>query len=173
MTNLRPPVLIVFSGLPGTGKTTVARDLTIRLAASYLRIDAIEQTLQAAGLAVGILGYAVANALAAENLKLGRIVIADCVNPVLASRLGWRQTALRSSARIVEIELVCSDLSLHRQRVESRSTDISGLKLPTWDEVVSRHYEPWDREHLVLDAADSLPDHLVERAEAYIRGDAR
>jgi predicted kinase len=93
MANLVSPALIVFAGLPGTGKTTVSRELTIRLAATYLRIDAIEQTLQAVGVVVGEMGYAVANALAAENLKLGRIVVADCVNPVLASRVGWRQTA--------------------------------------------------------------------------------
>src|SRR5262249_18982768 len=165
----RSSALIVFGGLPGTGKTTVSREMTIRLAATYLRIDAIEQTLRGAGLTVDAAGYAVANALAAENLKLGRIVIADCVNPVLASRAGWRQTALKNSARMVEIEVVCSDLALHRQRVESRSPDIAGLKLPTWDEVVNRPYEPWDREHLVLDTADRSLDHLLERAEAYVR----
>jgi predicted kinase len=115
------------------------------------------------------MGYTIANALAAENLKLGRVVIADCVNPVLASRVGWRQTALRNSVRIVEIELVCSDLALHRQRAESRSSDISGHRHPTWDEIVNRHYEPWDREHLVFDIADSSLEHLVDRAEAYIR----
>ena len=171
MTSSRPPALIVFGGLPGTGKTTVSRELTIRLEATYIRIDAIEQSLQAAGLTVGTMGYAIANALAAENLKLGRVVIADCVNPVLASRVGWRQTALRSSARIVEIELVCSNLALHRQRAESRSPDISGQRQPTWDEIVNRHYEPWDREHLVLDIADSSLDQLVDRAEAYSRGE--
>ena len=165
----RPPVLIVFSGLPGTGKTTVSCELTRRLEATYIRIDAIEQTLQAAGLTVGTMGYAIANALAAENLKLGRVVIADCVNPVVASRIGWRQTALQRSARIAEIEVVCSDLALHRQRVESRTSDINGLKLPTWDEIVNRDYEPWDREHLVLDTADSSLDHLLERAETYVR----
>src|SRR5262249_26942855 len=101
--------------------------------------------------------------------KLGRIVIADCVNPVLASRAGLRQTALQNSARMVEIEVVCSDLALHRQRVESRSPDIAGLKLPTWDEVVNRSYETWDREHLVLDTADRSFDHLLERAGAYVR----
>jgi len=142
----------------------------MRLAATYIRIDAIEQTLQAAGLTVGTMGYVIANALAADNLKLGRVVIADCVNPVLASRVGWRQTALRSSARIVEIELVCRDLALHQQRAENRSSDISGHRHPTWDEIVNRHYEPWDREHLVLDTADSSLDHLVDCAEAYIRG---
>jgi predicted kinase len=169
MTNL-PPALIVFGGLPGTGKTAVSRELTIRLEATYIRIDAIEQTLRAAGLTVGTMGYAIANALATENLKLGRVVIADCVNPVPASRLGWRQTALQSSARIVEIELVCSDLALHRQRAESRSSDIGSQRQPTWDEIMNRHYEPWDREHLVLDTADSSLNHLVDRAEAYIRG---
>ncbi|WP_247312556.1 AAA family ATPase [Bradyrhizobium sp. 141] len=72
--------LIVFGGLPGTGKTTISRELTVRLAATYLRIDSIEQALKDAGLTVNAEGYAIANALAAENLKLGRIVIADCVN---------------------------------------------------------------------------------------------
>jgi predicted kinase len=163
------PVLIVFGGLPGTGKTTVSRELTRRLAATYLRIDAIEQTLRGAGHTVGAMGYAIANALAAENLELGRIVIVDCVNPVLANRLGWRQTALQRSARIAEIEVVCSDLALHRRRVESRTSDINGLKLPTWEEIVNRDYEPWDREHLVLDTAVSSLDRLLEQAEAYVR----
>jgi predicted kinase len=169
MTSL-PPALIVFGGLPGTGKTTVSRELAMRLAATYLRIDAIEQSLRNAGLAIGATGYAVANALAAENLRLGRLVVADCVNPVQASRAGWRQTALQNLAHIVEIELVCSDWAVHRHRAEGRSPDVSGLELPGWEEIVNRHYEPWDREHLVLDTADGSRDDLVEQAEAYIRG---
>ncbi|RXH22207.1 MULTISPECIES: AAA family ATPase [Bradyrhizobium] len=162
-------VLIVFGGLPGTGKTTIARELTVRLAATYLRIDSIEQALRDAGFTVGAEGYAIANALAAENLKLGRIVIADCVNPVQASRAAWRQCALQTSARMVEIEMVCSEPALHRQRLESRTPDIDGLKLPTWSDVVSRAYEPWDRQHLVLDTANCSLDDLLERAETYVR----
>jgi len=168
MTN-QPPILIVFGGLPGTGKTTVSRELTRRLVATYLRIDAIEQTLRAGNHAIGPMGYAVANALAAENLELGRVVIADCVNPVLASREGWRQTALQKSACLVEIEVICSDVALHRQRVESRTSDIDGLSLPTWDEIVNRHYELSDRDHLVLDTTNGSLDYLIERAETYIR----
>ncbi|QQO23011.1 AAA family ATPase [Bradyrhizobium diazoefficiens] len=163
------PALIVFGGLPGTGKTTISRELTVRLAATYLRIDAIEQTLRLAGLAVGAAGYAIANALAAENLKLGRFVVADCVNPVLASRAAWRHTASLSSACMIEIEVVCSEPALHRQRVESRSPDIDGYGLPTWDDILSRAYEPWDRERLVLDTADHALDRLLARAEAHVR----
>jgi predicted kinase len=160
--------LIVFGGLPGTGKTTIARELTRRLTASYLRIDTIEQRLREAGLPVGAAGYEIANALAAENLLIGRTVIADCVNPVAASRNGWRDTANRCAARLVEIELICSDAAEHRRRVEGRIVDVSGHKQPTWDDVVNRAYEPWDRDHLVLDTAADSVERLAARAEAYV-----
>ena len=165
----RHPILIVFGGLPGTGKTTLSRELTRRLAATYIRVDAIEQSLRAAGHDVGAMGYVVANALATENLRLGRVVVADCVNPVLASRDGWRQTALQASARIAEIEVICSDVAVHRRRVETRKSDIAGLKLPSWQDIVGRHYEAWNRDHLVLDTASDSIDHLLGRAEVYIR----
>jgi len=167
--NQSRPLLIVFGGLPGTGKTTIARELTQRLTATYLRIDTIEQRLRDEGLAVGAAGYVIANALAAENLLIGRTVIADCVNPVAAGRNGWRETADRFAARLVEIELVCSVPATHRRRVESRVVDISGHRQPTWDEFTGRHYEPWDREHLILDTAADAVDRLVDRAEAYVR----
>ncbi|PWK92360.1 AAA family ATPase [Fulvimonas soli] len=44
-------LLIVLAGLPGGGKTTLARALAARLGATHLRIDTIEQTLRRAGLA--------------------------------------------------------------------------------------------------------------------------
>ena len=163
------PLLIVFGGLPGSGKTTIARELARRLSASYIRIDTIEQALKAAGLAVGATGYAIANALAAENLKLDRTVIADCVNPVLTSRQGWRETAQRHQACLVEIETICGDLVEHRRRVESRVADIDGLVQPTWQEVKDRAYQPWDRDRLVLDTTAKSIGSLVEIAEAYIR----
>ena len=163
------PLLIVFGGLPGTGKTSIARELTRRLAATYLRIDAIEQSLREAGLAVGATGYVIANALAAQNLMLGRIVVADCVNPVAASRNGWRETANRCAARLIEIELICSDTAVHGRRIESRLADISGHRQPTWDEIAKHDYEPWDREHLVLDTAADAVDRLADRAEAHVR----
>jgi predicted kinase len=163
------PLLVVFGGLPGSGESTLARELARRLSASYIRIDTIEQALKAAGLAVGATGYVVANALAAENLRLDRTVIADCVNPVLASRQAWRETARRYQARLVEIETICSDLAEHRRRVESRIADIEGLIQPTWREVMDRSYEPWDRDRLVVDTAGKSIGALVDVVEAHVR----
>ncbi len=42
-------MLIVFSGLPGTGKTTIANDLAATTGAVYLRIDTIEQAIRNSG----------------------------------------------------------------------------------------------------------------------------
>ena len=40
------PTLYIFSGLPGTGKSTLAPRLASRLDAMYLRIDTVEQALR-------------------------------------------------------------------------------------------------------------------------------
>jgi len=45
--------LIVFGGLPGTGKTTLARAVAEEHSATYLRIDTIEQALRSSGVLVG------------------------------------------------------------------------------------------------------------------------
>jgi hypothetical protein len=46
--------------------------------------------------------------------------------------------------------------------VETRTSDIPGLKLPTWEEVVGREYHPWDREHLAIDTAGRTVERNVD-----------
>ncbi len=77
---------IALSGLPGVGKSTLARALAARLGAMWLRIDTIEQAMaEATGRPVrDDRGYRVAYKLAEENLLLGLTVIADSVNPLAA-----------------------------------------------------------------------------------------
>jgi predicted kinase len=172
-TSLPRPALIVFGGLPGSGKTTVSRALAQRLGALWLRIDAIEQAIRNAGVAqVGPAGYGVANAVAAANLLLGHSVIADCVNPVAESRAAWRRVAAGAGAALVEVELVCSDPAEHRRRVEGRASDIPGHRYPGWEEVTRFAYAPWAGDHLVLDTAGAAVETLVARAEAHARARA-
>ena len=100
-------MLIVLSGLPGTGKTTIARKLAHELAAVYLRIDSIEQSIRGAGRPVEGEGYSVAYAVAEDNLRLGRIVVADCVNPWPLTRSEWRAVADRTGVPALDVEIVC------------------------------------------------------------------
>ncbi|AWN49161.1 kinase [Methylobacterium terrae] len=157
-------MLIVFAGLPGTGKTTLSRAVARALAATHLRVDVIEQAIRDSGVpadAVGISGYAVAQALAGANLGDGRVVVADCVNPVAASRTGWRAVAARAALRLIEVEVVCPDAQEHRRRVEERVSDVPGLVLPSWEAVRRLDYQPWDRPRLVVDSAASSPSEAV------------
>lgn len=151
-------MLIVLSGLPGAGKTTIARELVPQCHAVFLRIDTIEQALlPSLGTKgdLGPLGYVVAYELARSNLCLGGTVVVDAVNPLSASRAAWRAVAESTCSDILEVEIVCSDASEHRRRVESRKADIAGHILPTWDEVQGREYEPWATNRLVIDSAQT------------------
>lgn len=112
-------MLVVFSGVPGVGKTEV--------------------------------GYAVAE----DNLRAGRTVIADCVNPWRLTRDAWHAVAERADVAAVDVEVVCSDAGEHRRRVESRQPDIAGHALPSWRDVVERDYHAWDGDRLVVDTATS------------------
>ena len=146
-------MLLIFGGLPGTGKTTIATGLAKRIHAFHLRIDSIEQALRNSNVTIsGPEGYVVAYAVAEDNLRLGHTVIADSVNPIEVTRAAWRGVAQRASKPYVEIEVVCSDQAEHRRRVESRTADIPGHRLPTWQEVRDREYEPWDSD-IVIDTA--------------------
>ena len=150
-------VLVVVGGLPATGKSTIAGILARQTKTPYLRIDRIEQAIVAWSSSLshplGPVGYAVAYELAREQLQLGLDVIVECVNPITLTRDSWLRTADEAGAGIVEVEVVCSDESEHRRRVETRTSDVEGLLLPTWAAVVGREYEPWSREHLVVDSA--------------------
>jgi predicted kinase len=162
-------VLIVFAGLPGTGKTTIAKELARQLEAVYLRIDSIEQTLRDSGAynsLTGDSGYCVAYVVAEENLRLGRIVIADSENPLELTRDAWLKVAARASVRAIEVELKCSDTEAHRQRVEGRVPDISGLKFPSWQNVIRREYHNWTREHMIVDTACQNVDECVRHIRA-------
>jgi len=154
-------MLIALSGLPGVGKTTIARRLVEVTGGVYLRIDSIEQVLRRAGVAVEAEGYAVAHAVAEDNLRLGRTVVADCVNPWPLTRSEWRAVAQRAGARVLDVEVVCSDTTEHRRRVESRTADIAGLVLPSWSHVEQRDYRPWDSERVLVDTARFDPEASV------------
>jgi len=155
-----PAMLIVIGGLPGTGKSSLASALARVLDAIYLRVDTIEQAIgDATGHphAVGAAGYVVAYALAEENVRLGRIVVAEGVNPVLQTRVAWKSVAERANVPLFDVELICSDPIEHRRRVEQRGAGIGGARFLTWSDVSKMAYEPRAGNRLVVDTAQHSP----------------
>lgn len=162
-------MLVVLSGLPGTGKTTIGKALATRRAATYVRVDEIEHALkQGVDREIGPAGYLVAFAIASSNLKIGNLVIGDSVNPVPESRRGWRNVATELGAPILDVEVICSDETEHRRRVETRNADIAGFTPPTWAYVKAREYAAWTEDRLVLDTAVLNVSDAVSQIEARI-----
>ncbi|MDF2939568.1 MAG: putative kinase [Gammaproteobacteria bacterium] len=156
MKAIKDKMLIIFGGLPGNGKTTIAKILAQKLKAVYIRIDSIEQALIQSGIdkqQINASGYEVGYALVAENLRLNMPVIADSVNPLEITREAWRNVGLENDSQFFEVEIVCSDKAEHRKRIKSRVSDIHNHKLPSWEDVLQREYDPWLQDHLVIDTA--------------------
>ncbi|MFB8343512.1 AAA family ATPase [Brucella cytisi] len=166
-------MLIIFGGLPGSGKSTIAQSLAGQINAFYLRVDSIEQAIRSSGILspvaeIGPAGYIAVYRVAADNLRLGRSVIADSVNSIEITRAAFRRVAEEADVRFLEIEVACSDQEEHQRRVETRRSTVEGLKLPTWEQVAARKYETWDCPHLRLDTASLSVEQSVAKIIAAI-----
>jgi predicted kinase len=166
--------LIIVSGLPGSGKSTVADGLSRALSMPVFSIDPIEAAMWRNGLdkkQTGIAAYEVAAALADEHLRLGHSVIIDAVNPVEAPRAGWRALAAKYRADLKIIECVCANEANHRRRIEARRRNIDGMPEIPWSRVLERRaeYEPWTDERLTLDTSIGTSEKLLDDVLDYLR----
>jgi predicted kinase len=150
-------VLIVISGLPGTGKSAVAAGIAARMNAVHLSIDAAEDAMLGAGLPAGwetgVAAYEVTRAAAEQNLALGWDVVVDAVNDSEPARQTWRHAAERATVALRFVVLTCSNQQEQRRRLESRRRGLRHLPEPTWDKVEAwaSTYEPWTDDHTVID----------------------
>lgn len=145
--------------MPGTGKTTIANIAARQLRATLLTVDTIEASLWRAGISrdepTGLAAYVVAQVTAENSLRAGMPVVADAVNPVRDAREAWQSAADRTQSMLRVVEVVCSDVSEHRRRIQARLPDPTRRTVCDWRQVLAQRYEPWadGRRRLVLDTS--------------------
>jgi len=163
--------LIIFSGLPGTGKSTLAEAVGKYFGIPVFAKDWLEASLLQSGLkpidksrSLGYAGYELLTLLAKRQFMLGQSVILDSVAATKTIRSEWGRLAKRYQAERRVIECVCSDEAIHQARLKIRKRRIPGWHELEWSEVerVKQHYVPWRQVHLTLDMANPFEENLAK-----------
>ncbi|WP_199043898.1 AAA family ATPase [Glycomyces salinus] len=162
------PQIIAFTGLPGTGKSTLAERLAREAATPAFAGDWLMGAIKPHGVFREMdrhtylsLYYGLLETLVSRQLQLGQSAITDClIDDRIAER--WRRMAAEHSAELRVVECVCGDTKLHRSRVEGRTRGIPGWHEIEWDHVerMRDEYPPLTVERIVVDAANPIDSNL-------------
>lgn len=163
--------LIVVSGWTGAGKSTIADLIAAEVAATVVSFDwimsglrtmpAIWPTIERPVEVQRRAGWNLLSRVAEQQLRRG----ASCVLDLVAreeARVEWHELAARYGARFLVVECLCSDLDVHRSRIEGRDRDIPGWYELDWEQVQRgrTNYAPLNEPKLLLDAVDDLATNL-------------
>jgi predicted kinase len=168
--------LIVFSGLPGAGKSTLAEAAGRELGVPVFAVDWLLGSLTPFGgyhlQELFAMGGELLTTLAYRQLALGQSAILDFPAEDLVTRARWRSLAGAAGAEFRVVVCVCSDRELHRARLEGRERGIPGWHdAGNWANVERRlaEFPPWTGAALTVDAVEPLSVNLATVLE-YVTG---
>lgn len=162
------PTVVVVTGLPGTGKSTLADLVARRIGAPAFSGDWLMGALAPHGILDDLdrpsllaVYHGLLDRLVTRQLMLGQSAVVDCIlDDVIAAE--WRRKVTGRGARFLVAECVCTDGGLHRRRLAGRRRDIPGWHEVGWDHVERMRVEfpPLTGEHLTLDAVDTVEHNI-------------
>jgi predicted kinase len=162
-----PFCLVLCSGLPGCGKTTLARLLASHFGFPLFAKDRLQSALRRDGLAPrsGPEGYRLILDLADEQLALGTSAVLDGVFPLPGFRADAQRVASLRQAGFRPIYCHCSDEGLWQARMQGRVQYVPDWSPVGWSEVLRlrAEFQPWPPgAALCLDAVDPLDRNLAQ-----------
>ncbi len=148
--------LVIFSGLPGTGKSTLADKLARELRWPLLRIDdVIGEIPENPNVAFWDSKVAILLGLTETQLELGISVIVDSVFMNL-DRNHAQGLARKYKARFLPIFVFVSDDYVWKERVTTRYRESKNNNVATWEQIRHQrgHFRKWEPDTALL--VDSL-----------------
>jgi len=113
---------------------------------------------------LGSVGYDLLTTLTERQLNLNQSLILDSVASTESIRNAWRDLARKYNADWRVIECVCSDISIHHERLEKRQRHIPGWHELKWSDVefVRSYHAPWNEERLIVDTINSVEQNIMD-----------
>lgn len=162
-------MLVLIAGLPGTGKTTIARAFAEGSGATHLNSDALRREL-------GLMGHyspedkqKVYDALlenARDALLNGETVVVDSTFYNETVRNAFRKLAQDCQVLLRWVELRANEVALLQRLQQTRPDSEADYKVYL---DIRRQFEPLPDDHLIIDTDVDTPQTAAQKISQYLR----
>ncbi|MFT5594831.1 MAG: adenylate kinase family enzyme [Oceanicoccus sp.] len=159
------PTMIIIGGVPGAGKSTLAKGLSKELNIPAFSKDELEAAVARRGLCKNKetqgVGFEIMAVIAKTQIENDNSAIFDFI--ASKSRITEQWSELLES-EIKYIECICSNEEIHKERIQSRNRNIEGWYELVWEDVLTirKYFQPLMTDRLILDSVDNLNENIAK-----------